>query len=1346
MACTFVVKDPKTGKEVDSLLYKGLVDHYNSESEAETAYRAVVDGPKFKTEFGNFHKSPSLYLLKNEDQSVRLDKYGEPLVEDVVKYFANWKLAKNKHNSEEFNNVATPGLARLQKIVASLGNRLENLRRMSGTIHQQKKLRVQIGDLLRQIGEANEMRGFVNYTKNAIRDIDIVIDQIQESERTGKPLTGQQMKNMFNITQAYKDVEKIISDAQELENSNDLDLGKSYFLPRTVIKNLKNLQESIDLITNEYKKRSLEQVADNIVTGEYEANAREFYRRAFAETTEGKKQKGETTEDYRKRVQDHVELKMQANNMIIEQDAKEHVMRLLSAGVDITYLERWALNASNTTSPVLRALNYYILKAEDSARLKWLEFAAEGNVLFQDYKKYMLQQGKNENNLNEFFELIGEKDEKGNSTGWITHRFHSNWHKDLQTIQKAIYQLKGKAETNVLGQIDTSTARGKKIDRVIKALRKLYFTNKSYDQDTGIKSLKDRISARYESMREVEKAILRKDQKIKTLQEMSNPTMKDINLINKLEKELYDLLEKRATILSDATSLQNTLKDELFNFEDIVHVPNVKRINTDKANLKRILKTAGIEFELHSTDTYLSDQYKELEKLKKNDPDNPVYAYYKKFVLKGMKMRDKGRPEEFKTRFKYDAIRKTLWERADDVRNNPNSFSNVWNNWTKNYIKEIFTYQQGKDIDSGQQLKQTGEVIDAKLNYVPIFFTKELPIADQQMHVHQNILIGNFVTVNYNEKNQILPYIEMLLNLVQNKKMIETKGFQRVFNNLAKDITGGIGKVFKKQASQDSNTYNNAMDLVALRMFNETIEEAGLKIGPVSVQQLWNLWLSATSTVLLSANWMSTISNRLLGGTLHLSESIGNEFFTPKSMLKGAAYYHMDDVNIIADIGRAFPRSKTNLLGLLFDPLNDFSMHNRTYAYNNKFKALLNTNTLHGLNNMAEHDMHHQVMYSVLAETKVLNKEGDYIHKSGKGITKKRGDAMDLAKAYSRKRIKDGVRAFDVYLNNKVAQVEYRVGETYYKAPLHGNMNPDMSLRKPQEEENRQTISRLTHIIQKINEMEHGAYSQRNAPPLRRRPFGQLVETMRKFYPVGIKQRLQGIGGAVLQLFTNFGEFARNRGNESFYKDSKNTSKESTRIYDPILNKLKEGVYVTALKFFAFSAYHGFKKLGQKFARLHDDTYQAKKGILSMTKEEWSNMSENEKANIKRTFFELGLAVTLMQMAQMMKDRGDKDETYYMYAFFMARLSTELLGYINPWEAARILQSPATTTTFIERIWTLMDQLGEDIWAGEWERYKAGSRKGETKIQKAVYDVVPWAKAINRHKYVKDILTYHYRE
>ena len=1361
MACTFVVKDPKTGKEVDSLLYKDLVEHYGSENEAELAYRSVIDGPKFKADFGDFHKSKDNYLLRNDKGNPRLDKYGEPLAKDVIKYFADWKLSKLSHNAEEFNNVATPGLARLQKMVASLGRRLENLRRMSGTIHEQHKLRVQIGDLLRQIGEANEMRGFVNYTKNAIRDVNKVVDQIEESDKTGKPLTGQQMKNMFNITQAYSDVAKVLEEAQEWENSSDLGLGKSYFLPNVVIKNLKNLQETLDLIKNEYKKRSLDQVADAVMGGAYEANAKEFYRRSYAETPEGKRKKGETNTDYRKRVQKHVDLKMQANNGIIEQDAKEHTKRLLSVGVDITYLERWALNASNTTSEILRSLNFFILKAEDAARLKWTKFAQDGNLLFQEYKKHMKSLGKNENNLSEFFELIGERsyDKNGkltkNGTGWVTHRWHSNWHKDLETIKKAMAALKKKADVNVLGQIDkNANARSKKIDRVHTALRKLYYGNKSYDEDAGIANLKERISTKYEGLRDLEKAILRKDSMIKRLQELPSPTTKEINQINKLEQEIYELTEKRADILSDAISLENTLRDELFNFEDIYHVPNIKRINQDKAELKRLLNSVGIPFDLHSTDTYLSEQYKELNKLKKSNPEGPVYKYYKKFILKGMKMRDSVRPEEFKTRFKYDAIRKLMWERFDDVMGSTKPLTGMWNNWTKNYLKEIFTYQRGKDIESGQQLKKTGEVTDSKLNYVPIFFTKELPIEDQQMHLHQNVLVGNFVSINYNEKNEILPYIEMLLNLVQNRKMIKTKGFQRVFDNLLGNITEKVGNVFKKQESKDSKTYANAMDLVAQRMFNETVEEAGITLKipgtnfEISVRQLWNLWLSATSTVLLSANWMSTISNRLLGGTLHLSEALANEFFSVKSMAKGAAYYHMDDVNIVADIGRAFPRSKTNLLGLLFDPMNDFSMHNHTYAYNNKMKALLNSNTLHGLNNMAEHDMHHQVMYTVLAETKVLNKAGEYIHKSGKGVTKKREDAMDLAKAYSRKRLKDGIRAYDVFLDNKVAAIEYRLGESYFKAPLHGNMNPDMSLRAKQEEENIQTISRLTQIIQKINEMEHGAYSLRNAPPMRRQALGQGLETMRKFYPVGIKQRLQGIGGALLEMFTNFGEFARTRGNKAFYKDSKEGSRTSSRIYDPIINTIKEGVYVTALKFFSFSAYHGFKKLGQKFARLRDDTYQAKKGVLAMTREEWSNMSQNEKANVRRTFFELGLALFLMQAAHNLKKRGDDDDKRfdYMMAFFMARLSTELMAYANPWEAGRLLQSPATTTTFIERIWTLIDQLGEDIWAGEWERYKAGTRKGETKIRKALYDVVPWAKAINRHKYVKDILTYHYRD
>jgi len=1358
MACVFVVKDPITGEEVDSLLYKDLVEYYNSEAEAELAYRSAIDSPKFLTEFGDYHKSPSNYLLTDEKGKPRLDKYNEPFASDVVKYYANWELSKKSHNINELKNVTTPGLARLQKVVDTLTTRLHNLRRVKKTIHEKEKLRTQIGNLLKQIGEANEIRGFVNYTRNAVTEVNHLLDSLIEHDKSGTPFTAAQLGHMFKVIQSYRDVNRILGEAQQLEDSKDLELGKQYYLPSIVIKNLNNLKDTLSKLENEYQKRALESVANSIMGSDYQANAREFYRRSYAETAEGKRRKDETNTTYRKRIQEHVDLKMQDNSVIIEKDAKEHIMRLLSAGIDITYLERWALNASNTTSPILRSLNHFILKAEDIARLTWIKFAEEGDILFRRYKKHMKSLGKNENNLSEFFELIGERsyDKNGKlskkGTGWVTHRWHSVWHTDLKTIRRAMSQIRKKATRNALGQIDpTASIKDKKLKRVYDALRRLYYVNKDYDADPAIARQKERISASYEGVRDLEKAILKKQKIVDTLKNLENLTMEQSNRIPKLEKELYEALEQRAKLLSDAVSLENNLRDEFFNFEDIYHVPNLKRIRADKKDLQRLLKSVNISFDLAvSTEMYKSPQYEEIHNERKKDAQSPVYEYYKKFVMKGMKMRDSVRPEEFKTGFKYDAIRKVLWERFDDVRQGEKPINNAWNNWTKSYLKEIFTYTKGRDIESGVQLKAIGEAIDTKIDYVPIFFTKQIDLKDQQMHLHQNLLVGNFVSVNYNEKNKILPYIEMLMSVVQNRKIIKTKGFQRIFKNLSGVVADAIGKSLKKEKKQESNTYANAMDLIASRIFGETVQEAGITLplpfteSRLSIRQLWNLWLSATSTVLLSANWMSTISNRVLGGTLHLSEALAGEFFTTKSMLNGQKYYIQDDPQIINDIGKPFPISKTNLLGMLFDPLNDYSMYGHQYAYNNKMKALLNTNTLHGLNNMAEHAMHHVVMYTVLAETKVLNKEGEYINKSGKGITKDRTKAMDLASMYkTEKRGEEGHRGLN--LDNRVHQIEYRVAETYYKMPLVGKLHTDMSIRAEQEETNMHAIIKLTQLIQKINEMEHGAYSQRNAPPGRRHALFQGLETMRKFFPVGIKHRLQGIGTTLLNLFTNFPEFARTRGNAAFFKDSAKYSNDSTKIYDPITNNLKESHYVTTLKYFAFSAYHGMKKLGQLWARTHDDTYQVKKGILSMSKEEWGNMSKHEKANIVRTFYEIGLAMVLMQAAHALKDRGE-EKSDYMFAFFMARLSTELLAYSNPWEAARILQSPATTTTFIERIWTFMDQLGEDIWAGEWERYKAGSRKGQTKTSKNLGDIVPWHKAVNRHKYVEDILNYHYRE
>ena len=59
----------------------------------------------------------------------------------------------------------------------------------------------------------------------------------------------------------------------------------------------------------------------------------------------------------------------------------------------------------------------------------------------------------------------------------------------------------------------------------------------------------------------------------------------------------------------------------------------------------------------------------------------------------------------------------------------------------------------------------------------------------------------------------------------------------------------------------------------------------------------------------------------------------------------------------------------------------------------------------------------------------------------------------------------------------------------------------------------------------------------------------------------------------------------------------------------------------------------------------------------------------------------------------------------------------------------------------------LLTQLGNDAFNGEddWERYKAGKRKGQTRISKRVRDIVPFYYQFERHIYMSDVVDYYYK-
>ena len=164
------------------------------------------------------------------------------------------------------------------------------------------------------------------------------------------------------------------------------------------------------------------------------------------------------------------------------------------------------------------------------------------------------------------------------------------------------------------------------------------------------------------------------------------------------------------------------------------------------------------------------------------------------------------------------------------------------------------------------------------------------------------------------------------------------------------------------------------------------------------------------------------------------------------------------------------------------------------------------------------------------------------------------------------------------------------------------------------------------------------------------------------------------------------------------------------------------------------------------FAKNVEDAEYMKYGFLKMTQRQWKNMEASEKANVKKVILTVGTRAMLSGFTAMLLAADDDDDKYWKTAFYTMRLHTELSAYSDYEELWRIMQSPAVSVTMIQRFYKLYNQLKEDIANGEFEVYQSGSKKGRTKIGKAFRDVFPWGNIFEQHKYIKDVINYHYKD
>lgn len=430
---------------------------------------------------------------------------------------------------------------------------------------------------------------------------------------------------------------------------------------------------------------------------------------------------------------------------------------------------------------------------------------------------------------------------------------------------------------------------------------------------------------------------------------------------------------------------------------------------------------------------------------------------------------------------------------------------------------------------------------------------------------------------------------------------------------------------------------------------------------------------SYTGNVTLIGNYLSAGANLAFGVTAEWIESIGGVYFDKKNLANAHLKYSTELVNgqLLNDFGKRVWKSRTNLLVEKFNALADWSAVQRRFMNDSRVRMLAGTHTLHFLNSSAEHMMQSMLMYAVLDNVKVMNSEGLYLTKDG--VTDDVKKAMSLDEVY--KEFEDGL-----ILDPRVSFVQLPSG----KVEFDGD-----------------TEFLVGRLIKDLNAELHGQYGNDKKAEIQRYWYGTLIMLLRKWLPRGVVRRWRGIESATIptdQLLL------------------------SDKFYSRPGQNRREGYYTTTTRF------------------VWNLLKQGKKLKWEMASTDWSKLTDYERSNIRKMVYEFALMVSMLGLATALKKLGDDEENekgkkmWYLISFYSYRLHSELITYINPVEATRILRSPSAALTMVNRGLHLLYQLTTN----PFEEYVKGDRKGQLKLRKDAEDLVPIIKQIDRN--VEDAL------
>ena len=488
------------------------------------------------------------------------------------------------------------------------------------------------------------------------------------------------------------------------------------------------------------------------------------------------------------------------------------------------------------------------------------------------------------------------------------------------------------------------------------------------------------------------------------------------------------------------------------------------------------------------------------------------------------------------------------------------------------------------------------------------------------------------------------------------------------------EIDPSTGKPKRKESSNIIERMNTFYDM---RIYKESKKDegtiAGTKIDKGKAADQLMRWSSA---VTMSFNLLANVSNIATGRVQILMEAIGGQFYGYKDMKYADALLAKHLGDFVQDLTK---KTKSSWLYTVCETFNSMQDYDQDIAHKDFDKKWFQRLSLNGismfLQQAGEFNMQNTTFFALLHSDKEALKDSS-------------GNKVRVIDSFT-------VEPIDKNHPDRGSEVVFKKGlidkngnkiitkqELKERAKESGVAFTNSSLIKEGEISEIDFINYISRKSAGINQYLHGIYNEEDKAKMYSTGFGRLIGQYRKWIKPSINRRF------------------------------------ASTAYNYDLDSYTEGSYRTLFRF-----------IGETLRELKSQEFN----IVSR----WKEMSDYEKANIRKVLTELSTYVAILIAISLIPD--DDDDSWFknsyagrMLTYQLYRLKNEV-GVMIPGtsmvkEGIKILNSPMAGMNIIEKTSEALSSLMP--W--DWTEIQSGRYKGWYKPFNTIADLVPYNRAIYR--------------